>query len=547
MDRDRTVRPAAHAPGLVALAAFPLVLTSSAVGVTLTSSGGVPDQASPPSAVGGEPAAGESTSGGSTSAVPAALGAPERPWLGSARPGDIPWPALQAYQRADEVLGEVEPGCGVSWQLLAAVGQVESEHGQALGGAPGDDGVVRPAMVGRPLDGEGSRPRVDDTDGGVVDGDETWDRPVGPMQLLPATWAITGVDGDGDGSRSAQDIDDAALAAGVYLCATGPGLEDDERVAEALLSYNDSEEYVEQVLAVAAKYRMDGFGIAGQPGPQSIGELLDYGSGTAAEQDSDRALREARNGSARGTDSDDATGETERETVTAGPARSEGADDSKIEPSSPSDEQSESPEEKSPEEGTPGSGEESDAPQESDIVEERPGLDGTPGTPDEGTDPAGDEAESATDVESAEEAESREGAASEQSRGSAPARSGEGGPGTAGTPEERTANEDEQTEDGAGADGEADSPEEPETSILTGALAACGETGESHCVDGMLLDLSAAEDLSASLGDLDGDGTTSPVADELAGLEGEAVEVVVLEGSEPLFVVAINGIALRRA
>ena len=38
------------------------------------------------------------------------------------------------------------------------------------------------------------------------------------MQFIPSTWSIVGVDGDGDGVRNPQDINDAALATGVYLC-----------------------------------------------------------------------------------------------------------------------------------------------------------------------------------------------------------------------------------------------------------------------------------------------------------------------------------------
>ena len=45
-----------------------------------------------------------------------------------------------------------------------------------------------------------------------------YDRAVGPMQFIPSTWSVIGVDGDNDGKRNPQDIDDAALATAVYLC-----------------------------------------------------------------------------------------------------------------------------------------------------------------------------------------------------------------------------------------------------------------------------------------------------------------------------------------
>jgi len=38
-----------------------------------------------------------------------------------------------------------------------------------------------------------------DTDGGRLDGDISYDRAVGPMQVLPGTWARFGTDGDRDG------------------------------------------------------------------------------------------------------------------------------------------------------------------------------------------------------------------------------------------------------------------------------------------------------------------------------------------------------------
>ena len=57
-----------------------------------------------------------------------------------------------------------------------------------------------------------------DTDAGQYDNDTRFDRAVGPMQFIPSTWSVVGVDGDSDGTRNPQDIDDAALATAVYLC-----------------------------------------------------------------------------------------------------------------------------------------------------------------------------------------------------------------------------------------------------------------------------------------------------------------------------------------
>ena len=74
------------------------------------------------------------------------------------------------------------------------------DHGR-LGRADLDaDGVARPSIVGVRLDGSPGLAEIPDTDGGHLDGDAAYDRAVGPMQFLPATWARYGADGDGDGS-----------------------------------------------------------------------------------------------------------------------------------------------------------------------------------------------------------------------------------------------------------------------------------------------------------------------------------------------------------
>ena len=63
---------------------------------------------------------------------------------------------------------------------------------------------------------------IHDTDRGVYDHDTVWDRVVGPMKFIPGTWRTVGGDLDGDGVKDPQDINDAAAATAIYLCA-GPG------------------------------------------------------------------------------------------------------------------------------------------------------------------------------------------------------------------------------------------------------------------------------------------------------------------------------------
>ncbi|NUT53150.1 MAG: lytic transglycosylase domain-containing protein, partial [Saccharothrix sp.] len=150
---------------------------------------------------------------------------------------------MTAYRTAADTLASTDPGCHVPWTLLAAIGRVESDHGRYGGSVLATDGVSRPEIIGVPLDGKGPVAAIHDTDGGRLDGDTTWDRAVGPMQFIPSTWAWAGRDGDGDGRQNPHDLDDAALAAGDYLC-TGADLRDGDAMDAAILRYNPSDYYV---------------------------------------------------------------------------------------------------------------------------------------------------------------------------------------------------------------------------------------------------------------------------------------------------------------
>ena len=153
---------------------------------------------------------------------PASLSAPQSG--ADAATTGIPGVALTAYQRSAVVIGTADPHCGLDWALLAAIGQVESDHGQAGGSHLDANGVAHPPILGPLLDGRHGVSRIADTDAGRLDGSRRFDRAVGPMQFLPATWAAVAVDGDDDGRRDVQDIDDASLGSAVYLCSDGDDL-----------------------------------------------------------------------------------------------------------------------------------------------------------------------------------------------------------------------------------------------------------------------------------------------------------------------------------
>ncbi|MGN9818432.1 lytic transglycosylase domain-containing protein [Streptomyces sp. SD11] len=170
---------------------------------------------------------------------------------GNAEAG-IPATVLDAYKKAETSLAGSKPGCNLPWQLLAAIGKVES--GQARGGNVDADGTTITPILGPVLNGVGFA-RITDTDGGAYDGDTTHDRAVGPMQFIPSTWEWSGRDGNGDGKKDPNNIYDAALAAGHYLCRFNWDLSDSGDLRRAILSYNNSTDYYNTVMSWLEYYR----------------------------------------------------------------------------------------------------------------------------------------------------------------------------------------------------------------------------------------------------------------------------------------------------
>ncbi len=101
---------------------------------------------------------------------------------------------------------------GLSWTILAAIGQVESGHGENVG----------PSSAGA----------------------------LGPMQFEPSTWESWGIPGFGDTTANIMDPYDAVPSAARYLCAAGAP----SNVSEAIYAYNHATWYVNEVLALAQEY-----------------------------------------------------------------------------------------------------------------------------------------------------------------------------------------------------------------------------------------------------------------------------------------------------
>ena len=166
----------------------------------------------------------------------------------------IPEVALRAYKRAESRLGDQRPSCRLSWTLVAAIGRVESNHGRFGGAQLRSDGSGTRPIRGIPLDGRPHVALIRDTDGGVLDGDRTYDRAVGPMQFIPSTWRAFAADGNSDGRHDPNNIFDAARGAGGYLCAGGGDLRDPAQAARAVRRYNNADTYVRVVLSLAQQY-----------------------------------------------------------------------------------------------------------------------------------------------------------------------------------------------------------------------------------------------------------------------------------------------------
>jgi hypothetical protein len=108
---------------------------------------------------------------------------------------------------------------GLSWTVLAAIGQIESADGT-------DEG---PSSAGA----------------------------LGPMQFLPSTWAMWGIDGFGQtGTPDIMSPYDAVPSAARLLCLDGAAA-GGASLSDAIFDYNHANWYVSEVLALAAEYAQD--------------------------------------------------------------------------------------------------------------------------------------------------------------------------------------------------------------------------------------------------------------------------------------------------
>ncbi|RCH69063.1 hypothetical protein DT019_10620 [Streptomyces sp. SDr-06] len=196
----------------------------------------------------------------------------------------IPATVLAAYQRAEAKLRLTRPRCHLPWQLLAALGKVESGH--AGGGRVDRHGTTLTPILGPVLNGAGYA-AIADTDHGTLDGDTRYDRAVGPLQFIPSTWVTWAQDGNGDGVKDPDNVFDAALAAGMYLCADYRDLAVPADLDRAVLSYNHSADYLRTVLSWLEFYRRGTHAV-----PDGKGVLpTTPGAGSAQQIDADQGRK----------------------------------------------------------------------------------------------------------------------------------------------------------------------------------------------------------------------------------------------------------------
>ncbi|MHC5794984.1 lytic transglycosylase domain-containing protein [Lacisediminihabitans sp. FW035] len=191
-----------------------------------------------------------------TPAGPALSALADPAWVtATARKTGIPPRALAAY--AGVAISFESRTCGIGWNTLAGIGEIESRHGTIFGGTIAPDGKATPAIFGVPLSG-GAVANIPDSDKGAIDGDATIDRAVGPMQLIPEAWRNWHADGNADGVQDPQNIDDATLAAAGYLCRAGDkALDTESGWRQAVLAYNGSQQYLDDVIRYSTGYAAD--------------------------------------------------------------------------------------------------------------------------------------------------------------------------------------------------------------------------------------------------------------------------------------------------
>ncbi|WP_106398895.1 C40 family peptidase [Actinocorallia populi] len=137
--------------------------------------------------------------------------------------------SLDAAEPTDEAINDIPPAYlrlyqeaarppGLTWNVLAAIGDIETDHGR-------------------------NPPHCIPNAAGAA----------GPMQFLAITWSVYGIDGNRDGRTDRCDPADAIPGAANYLAANG-AVKGGKHLEQALWHYNHADWYVRKVLDRAKDY-----------------------------------------------------------------------------------------------------------------------------------------------------------------------------------------------------------------------------------------------------------------------------------------------------
>ncbi|HVT77884.1 MAG TPA: D-alanyl-D-alanine carboxypeptidase family protein [Acidimicrobiales bacterium] len=189
----------------------------------------------------------------------------------------VPPVAADAYRRAAALAPHVEPACRITVSLIAAVGQVETNHGQGAGSTIVANGVLSPPVIGPAMNGQNSQPAVADTDGGTYDKDSQWDHEIGLMRARPSVFTANRIDANNDTVFDPQNVYDAASTLAVTLCRAqaGKSLTTTAEMRAALTAYRNDKAYVDKVMAAMAQFAaagVDGGGGGGDAGTPVQGD-----------------------------------------------------------------------------------------------------------------------------------------------------------------------------------------------------------------------------------------------------------------------------------
>jgi membrane-bound lytic murein transglycosylase B len=164
----------------------------------------------------------------------------------------MPIGALKAYAYAARVAQVENPKCHLAWTTLAGIGMVESHNGTYRGAVIAPNGDVSPPIRGVLLDGSNGNLEIVDNAGSADD--PGYVQAMGPMQFIPQTWRLYGVDANNEVRISPDNFNDAALSAAGYLCFRGVNLATAKGWMTAMLAYNHSVLYARTVRDWATAY-----------------------------------------------------------------------------------------------------------------------------------------------------------------------------------------------------------------------------------------------------------------------------------------------------